>query len=89
MRYAYYALAFIVVAVLSLAGFRGCTSTRSPIELFDDMVFIPMGKVEIGQRHFAAVRQVAAHQQMMAEVRLRPVRRPEVAHHIVGSVLAT
>ncbi len=46
MRYAYYALAFIVVAVLSLAGFRGCTSTRSPIELFDDMVRQPKYKAQ-------------------------------------------
>ena len=46
MRYAYYALVFIVVAVVSLAGFRGCTSTRSPIELFDDMVRQPKYKAQ-------------------------------------------
>lgn len=53
MRYAYYALAFIVVAVVSLAGFRGCTSTRSPIELFDDMVRQPKYKAQSRSEFFA------------------------------------
>ena len=53
MRYAYYALAFIVVAVVSLAGFRGCTSTRSPIELFDDMVRQPKYKAQGRSAFFA------------------------------------
>ena len=29
---------FVVVVVLSLAGFRGCSSKRPPIEIFPDMV---------------------------------------------------
>lgn len=53
MRYAYYALAFIVVAVVSLAGFRGCTSTRNPIELFDDMVRQPKYKAQGRSAFFA------------------------------------
>ena len=53
MRYAYYALVFIVVAVVSLAGFRGCTSTRSPIELFDDMVRQPKYKAQGRSAFFA------------------------------------
>jgi mono/diheme cytochrome c family protein len=53
MRYAYYALAFLVVAVLSLAGFRGCTSTRSPIELIDDMVRQPKYKAQARSAFFA------------------------------------
>jgi len=53
MRYAYYALVFIVVAVVSLAGFRGCTSTRNPIELFDDMVRQPKYKAQGRSAFFA------------------------------------
>ncbi|WP_438479455.1 c-type cytochrome [Oleiharenicola lentus] len=37
MRYAYYTLAFVVVLLLSVMGFRGMTSTRPPIEVFPDM----------------------------------------------------
>jgi mono/diheme cytochrome c family protein len=37
MRYAYYTLAFVVVLLLSVMGFRGMTATRPPIELFPDM----------------------------------------------------
>jgi len=43
--------------------------------------------MEIGQGELAAVRQMAAHQQMMAEMRMRPVRRIEIAHHIIGKIL--
>lgn len=53
MRYAYYALAFLVVAVVSLAGFRGCTSTSNPIELFDDMVRQPKYKAQGRSAFFA------------------------------------
>ncbi len=53
MRYAYYALVFVVVAVVSLAGFRGCTSTRNPIELFDDMVRQPKYKAQSRSEFFA------------------------------------
>jgi len=37
MRYAYYAIAFLVVLVVSIAGFRGRRSTQPPIEVFPDM----------------------------------------------------
>ncbi len=37
MRYAYYTLAFLVVLLLSVMGFRGLRSTRPPIEIFPDM----------------------------------------------------
>ena len=37
MRYAYYTLAFLVVLLLSVMGFRGLRSTQPPIEVFPDM----------------------------------------------------
>lgn len=37
MRYAYYTLAFVVVLLVSVMGYRGMTSTRPPIEVFPDM----------------------------------------------------
>lgn len=37
MRFAYYTLAFAVVLLLSVMGYRGMVSTRPPIELFPDM----------------------------------------------------
>jgi hypothetical protein len=37
MRYAYYTLAFLVVLLLSVMGFRGLRSTLPPIEVFPDM----------------------------------------------------
>ena len=37
MRYAYYTLAFLVVLLLSVMGFRGMKSVRPPIEVFPDM----------------------------------------------------
>jgi mono/diheme cytochrome c family protein len=37
MRYAYYTLAFVVVLLVSVMGFRGLRSTRPPIEVFADM----------------------------------------------------
>ena len=30
---------------------------------------------------------MAAHQQMVTEMRLRPVRRPEIPHHIITEIL--
>jgi len=53
MRYAYLILAVLVVGVVSLAGFRGCTSTRPPIELFDDMVRQPKYKAQARSEFFA------------------------------------
>ena len=37
MRYAYYVTAFLVVLVISIAGFRGRRSTQPPVEVFPDM----------------------------------------------------
>lgn len=37
MRYAYLTLFFVVVLTVGLLGFRGCTSTRPPLEVFPDM----------------------------------------------------
>ncbi len=37
MRYAYYTLAFLVVLLVSVMGFRGMVATRPPIEVFPDM----------------------------------------------------
>ncbi len=37
MRYAYYTLAFLVVLLLSVMGFRGRHSSQPPIEVFPDM----------------------------------------------------
>jgi mono/diheme cytochrome c family protein len=37
MRYAYYTLAFLVVLLLSVMGFRGMKSSQPPIEVFPDM----------------------------------------------------
>ncbi len=37
MRYAYLVLALVVVATVSIFGFRGSTSTKPPLEVFPDM----------------------------------------------------
>jgi len=37
MRHAYFTLAFVVVLLVSIMGFRGMKSTRPPIEVFPDM----------------------------------------------------
>jgi mono/diheme cytochrome c family protein len=37
MRYVYLVTAFLVVLVISIAGFRGRLSTRPPVEVFPDM----------------------------------------------------
>ncbi|WP_404420902.1 c-type cytochrome [Nibricoccus sp. IMCC34717] len=37
MRYAYLVLALIVIATVSILGFRGSTSQRTPLEVFPDM----------------------------------------------------
>jgi mono/diheme cytochrome c family protein len=53
MRYAYYAIALLVIAVVSIAGFRGCTSSRTPIEIFDDMKRQPKYKAQSSSSFFA------------------------------------
>ena len=53
MRYAYYTLAFVVVLLLSVMGFRGMTSTRPPIELFPDMDHQAKYKAQAESKFFA------------------------------------
>lgn len=42
MRYAYFTLAFLVVLILSVYGFRGSKSTRPPLMVFPDAIFPEM-----------------------------------------------
>ncbi len=44
MRYAYLALAFLCVALVSILGFRGMTSTKPPKEVFPDTFFPEMSR---------------------------------------------
>jgi mono/diheme cytochrome c family protein len=53
MRYAYYTLAFLVVLLLSVMGFRGMISTRPPIEIWPDMDHQAKYKPQAQSRFFA------------------------------------
>jgi mono/diheme cytochrome c family protein len=53
MRYAYYTLAFLVVLLLSVMGYRGMISTRPPIELFPDMDHQAKYKPQAESKFFA------------------------------------
>jgi mono/diheme cytochrome c family protein len=53
MRYAYYTLAFLVVALLSVMGFRGMPATRPPVELFPDMDHQAKYKPQAESKFFA------------------------------------
>lgn len=53
MRYAYYTLAFLVVLVLSVMGYRGMTSTRPPLEFFPDMDHQAKYKPQAESKFFA------------------------------------
>lgn len=53
MRYAYYTLAFLVVLLLSVMGFRGMTSTLPPIEVFPDMDHQAKYKPQATSKFFA------------------------------------
>ena len=53
MRYAYYALAFLVVLLVSVMGFRGMPATRPPIELFPDMDHQAKYKPQAESKFFA------------------------------------
>ncbi len=53
MRYAYYTLAFLVVLLISVMGFRGMKSSRPPIELFPDMDHQAKYKPQAGSKFFA------------------------------------
>jgi mono/diheme cytochrome c family protein len=53
MRYAYYTLAFLVVLLLSVMGFRGMKSSRPPIEVFPDMDHQAKYKPQAESKFFA------------------------------------
>ena len=53
MRYAYLALLFVVVAAVSVLGFRGSESTRPPLEVFPDMDRQPKFKPQAPSAFFA------------------------------------
>ncbi|MFA6135197.1 MAG: cytochrome c [Phycisphaerae bacterium] len=56
MRFAYYTLAFLVVLLISVMGFRGLVSTRPPIELFPDMDHQAKYKPQAASKFFADAR---------------------------------
>lgn len=53
MRYAYLALLFVVVAAVSVLGFRGSSFTKPPLELFPDMDHQPKFKPQAASAFFA------------------------------------
>ena len=53
MRYAYYSLAFLVVLLVSVMGFRGLRSTQPPIEVFPDMDHQAKYKPQAESKFFA------------------------------------
>ena len=56
MRYAYYTLAFVVVLLISVMGFRGMKATQPPIELFPDMDHQAKYKPQAESKFFADAR---------------------------------
>lgn len=50
MRYAYLVLFFVVIATVSLMGFRGSETTRPPLEVFPDMDRQPKYKPQAESR---------------------------------------
>ena len=53
MRYAYYTLAFVVVLLLSVMGYRGALSTRPPVEIWPDMDHQAKYKPQAESKFFA------------------------------------
>jgi len=53
MRYVYLTTFFIVVLAVGVFGFRGCTSTRPPLEVFADMDRQPKYRPQAESRFFA------------------------------------
>ena len=53
MRYVYLTLFFVVVLALSILGFRGSLSTRSPLEVFPDMDHQAKYKPQAESKFFA------------------------------------
>ncbi len=56
IRFAYYSLAFLVVLLISVMGFRGLPSTRPPIEVFPDMDHQAKYKPQASSKFFADAR---------------------------------
>ncbi|MEO6054926.1 MAG: cytochrome c [Chthoniobacterales bacterium] len=53
LRYFFIGLAFLILLVVSMAGFRGHKSTRPPIEIFPDMDHQPKVKAQVSSSFFA------------------------------------
>ncbi len=53
MRYAYLVLLFVVIATVSVMGFRGSVTTRPPLEVFPDMDRQPKYKPQAESKFFA------------------------------------
>lgn len=53
MRYAYLALFFIVITAVSILGFRGSLTERTPLEIFPDMDHQPKYKPQRASAFFA------------------------------------
>ena len=53
MRFAYFTLAFVVVLLVSVMGYRGSISTRPPIEVFPDMDHQSKYKPQAESKFFA------------------------------------
>mgnify|MGYP001209318891 CR=1 FL=1 len=53
MRYAYLVLLFVVVAAVSVLGFRGSESTKPPLQIFPDMDQQPKYKAQAASAFFA------------------------------------
>jgi len=53
LKYFFALFAFVVLAVVTVAGFRGQKSTRPPIEIFPDMDHQPKVKAQVESKFFA------------------------------------
>lgn len=53
MRYVYLIFAFVVIAAISVLGFRGTKTTKRPLEIFDDMDHMPKYQPQSESSFFA------------------------------------
>lgn len=53
MRYVYLIFIFVVIAAVSVLGFRGTKSTKNPLEVFDDMDRMPKYHPQAESEFFA------------------------------------
>ncbi len=53
MRYVYLIFAFVVIAAVSVLGFRGTKTTRRPLEIFSDMDHMPKYQPQAESAFFA------------------------------------